>query len=299
MATKQRLLDDEFIAKIEQLELVSRRMIAGQLKGDRLSKRRGYSNEFADFRAYVPGDDLRYLDWNVYGRLDRLFLKIFLEEEDLSVRILIDRSASMDFGDPNKLEYAKKLAAALAYIGLVNQDRVSLAGFAERMTPLFGPARGRRQTMRLFDVLGGVDSADEAGTDLARSCKEFSLSQRGGGLVIFITDFLDKEGFESCLRYLLAGGRSTEIFVFHVLAPQEIEPEVTGDLRLVDVEDGSEAEISVSGALLKRYKKTLDLFCAEIRNYCAARGMHYVPTSTARAFDRLVLEYLRRRGLVK
>lgn len=299
MATKKRLLDDEFIAKIEQLELVSRRLISGLLKGDRLSKRRGYSNEFADFRAYVPGDDLRFLDWNVYGRLDKLFLKIFLEEEDLRLSLLVDRSPSMDTGDPNKLEYAKKVSAALAYIGLVNQDRVEVATFSEGLQRLFGPARGRRQTGRLFEVLDRLESDESPGTDIAKSCKDFALSLRGGGILIVISDFFAREGFETALRYLVAAGRSTEIFVFHVLAPEELEPELTGDLRLVDVEDGGLAEISVTPALLKQYKQTLNAFCEDIRHFCTQRGMIYVPTSTARPFDKLVLDYLRGRGLLK
>ena len=299
MPTEKRLLDEDFIAKIEQLELVSKRVISGLMKGDRLSKRRGYSNEFADFRPYTPGDDLRYLDWNVYSRLERLFIKIFLEEEDLRLSILLDRSPSMDYGEPNKLEFAKKIAAALAYVGLVNQDRVQIAAFSERMRLVFGPARGRRQTRRLFDLLEALEAEDRPGTDLTKSCKDFAFSLRGGGIVLFLTDFFDRQGFEGALRYLLAAGKSTEIFVFHILAPEELKPELSGDLRLVDVEDGSISEISISAGLLKQYQRTLELFSSEIREYCAKRGIHYIPTSTAQAFDRLVLEFLRRRGLLR
>ena len=294
-----KLLDDEFIARIEQLELVSKRVIAGQLKGDRLSRRRGYSNEFADFRPYVPGDDLRYLDWNAYARLEKLFVKLFLEEEDLRLSLLIDLSPSMDFGEPNKLEYAKKVAAALAYIGLVHQDRVEVSGFAQRLTPLFGPARGRRQTRRLFEVLEARGVEDVPGTDLAASWQDYVQKARGGGILVVLTDFFDRSGFEEALRYLLAAGRSTEIIVFHVLAPEELEPTLVGDLKLIDVEDGGESEISISAGLLKQYQRTLDTYSSEIRQYCAARGMHYIPTSTAQPFDKLVLDYLRQRGLVR
>ncbi len=299
MKTEKRLLDEDFIAKIEQLELVSKRVVAGLLKGDRLSKRRGYSNEFADFRAYVPGDDLRYLDWNVYSRLDRLFIKIFLEEEDLRLSILIDRSPSMDYGDPNKFLFAKQLAAALGYIGLVNQDRVQVAGFAQTLQPIFGPSRGRRQARRLFDVLQNLECDDAPGTDLSVACRRFAQSLRGGGIVVLVSDLLDRQGFEGALRYLLAAGRASEILVFHVLSPEELSPQLTGDLRLVDVEDGAVSEISISSRLLDRYQKTLATFCAEVREYCSARGMHYVPTSSAQPFSDLVLGYLRRRGLVR
>jgi len=297
--SKKRLLDDEFIAKISQLEIVSRKIISGVLKGDRLSKRRGYSNEFADYRPYAAGDDLRFLDWNIYARLDRLFLKLFLEEEDLRLRILLDTSPSMDFGDPNKLEYSKRIAAALSYIGLINQDRVQISGFAGQARPLFGPARGRRQVQRLFDVLQGLEADEGESTDLERSCRDFAAAERSGGILLVITDFLDRAGFDAGLRYLLAGSRSTEIYVFHVLSPQEIEPELAGDLRLTDVEDGVTVDISVSAPLLKSYRRTLELFREEVRDYCSGHGFHYIFTSTAVPFDKLVLEYLRRRGLVR
>lgn len=294
-----RLLDEEFIAKLEQLQLVSRKIISGVLKGDRLSRRRGHSSEFADFRQYVPGDDLRFLDWNAYARLEKLFLKLFVEQEDLRLKILLDRSASMDFGEPSKLEYARKITAALAYIGLINQDRVQVSAFAGESRPIFGPARGRRQTRRLMEALESLKAEESTSTCLEKSCRDFALTNRGGGIVILISDFFDRAGFESGLRYLLAAGRSTEIYVFHVLSPQEIEPVLTGDLRLVDAEDGTVTEVSISAPLLKTYKRTVEVFRDEVREYCAGRGLHYVFTSTAVPFDRLVLEYLRRRGLVR
>jgi uncharacterized protein (DUF58 family) len=296
--TGKRLLDEDFIAKIEQLELVSRKIVSGAVKGDRLSKRRGHSTEFADFRPYAAGDDLRFLDWNVYARLDRLFLKLFLEEEDLNLMILLDRSASMDFGTPNKLEYSKKVAAALGYIGLINQDRVQLSVFAQSARPVFGPARGRRQIKRFLEILAGIEADSASSTNLERSCREAAFSQRGG-ILLFLTDFLDRAGFEKALKYLMAKGRNTEVFAIHLLSPQEIEPDLTGDLRLVDVEDGLPSEISIHPAILKSYRRMLEAFCEEIRSYSSSHGIHYVFASTLLPFDKLVLEFLRRRGLVR
>lgn len=297
--TGMRILDEEFIAKIEQLEIVSRKMVSGAVKGDRLSRRRGHSSEFADFRPYVSGDDLRFLDWNVYARLEKLFLKLFLEEEELRVKVLIDRSPSMAFGKPSKLEFGSKVAAALGYIGLVNQDRVEVSAFAEEARPIFGPARGRRQTRRLLTALEQLEVEESRSTRLEPSCKDFALGSRGGGLAILISDFFDREGFEAGLRYLLAAGKSLDIYVFHVLAPQEIEPDFSGDLRLVDCEDGGTVDVSLGPAVLRKYRATLDAFRAEVREFCARRGIHYVFTSTDVPFDRLILEYLRRRGLVR
>ena len=298
MAT-EKLLDDEFVARIEKLELVSRKIITGQIRGERRSKRRGFSNEFADYRPYSVGDDLRFIDWNIYGRLDRLFLKVFLEEEDLRLDILFDASGSMRCGSPEKYTYARKLAAALGYIGLVNHDRVQVGQFSSQLRPVFGPARGRRQAHRLLSVLDELGPPEDDGTDLARSCRDFSISGRRGGILLFITDFFDRAGFETALRYLLAAGGATEVYVIHVLAPEEISPSFVGDLRLVDVEDGQTSEITVSAPLLEQYRRTLDSFRGEIQEFCKRRGLQYLFASTDVPFDQLVLGFLRQRGLVK
>ena len=295
----QKLLDDEFIARLEKLELVSRKVLAGTFKGERRSRRRGHSTEFADFRPYVHGDDLRHVDWNIYGRLDRLFLKVFLEEEDLRLDILIDASPSMKFGEPDKFTYAKKIATALGYIGLVNQDRVSVGAFSTRLQSTFGPARGRRQAHRLLDAMQSLEPETEGSTDLARSCKDYTAQGSRGGILVFVTDFFDRGGFESALRYLLASPGATEVFVFHVLSPQEVEPDLKGDVRLVDVEDGATSDVTISAPLLRQYRKTVESFRRDIRTFCSARGISYVFTTTDVPFDELVLSYLRRRGLVR
>lgn len=292
------LLDADFMARIERLELVSRKITSGKIRGERRSRRRGQSNEFADYRPYATGDDLRFLDWNIYGRLERLFLRLYEEEEDLDLNILVDSSASMSFGKPEKLLYARRLAAALGTIGLVNQDRVRVCTFDEALHPVFGPGRGRRQKWQLLEALESLEPAPGAGTDLLRGCKDFALARRMSGIVIFVSDFFDRRGFEDALKYLLSG-RNLEIYVFHVLSPDEVEPDLTGDLRLVDAEDGVEAEISISRPLLKAYRRNVEAFRAEIQDFATRRGMHYTFTSTDVPFDQLVLGYLRRRGLLR
>jgi uncharacterized protein (DUF58 family) len=292
------LLDKDFIQRLEQLELVSRKVISGRLKGERRSKRRGQSTEFADYRPYVPGDDTRFLDWNIYGRLDRLFLRLYEEQEDLGVNLLIDRSASMRFGTPDKFEYARRIAAALGYIGLINYDRVRIGALSSRSEMVFAPARGRRQVWKLIDTLESLETEPHGGTDLAKGCREFALGSRLSGVVIFISDFFDRRGFDGALRNLIAGS-ATETYVFHVLAPQEIRPDLTGDLTLVDSEDGVVAEVSIGAPLLKVYNRNLESFRAEIQACCSRRGVQYVFTSTDVPFDRLILDYLRRRGLIR
>src|SRR5438067_3350322 len=157
-ATKP-LLDPDFLVRLQRLEIVSKKIFVGKTKGERLSRRKGQSVEFADYKNYVVGDDLRFLDWNLYGRLDKLFIRLFLEEEDLHFYILIDNSLSMDFGTPTKLHYARQVAAALGFIGLVNLDRVVIEAFNNRLTQSMPAARGRRSLWRMMDFLQKIEPA--------------------------------------------------------------------------------------------------------------------------------------------
>src|SRR5437870_11323938 len=184
----QPLLEPHFLARLEQLELVSRKIFLGRMKGERRSKRKGQSVEFADYRNYVVGDDLRHLDWNLYARLDKLFIRLFMEEEDLHVYILVDNSLSMDFGTPSKLHYARQVAAALAFIGLVNMDRVVVEVFNDRLTQSLPPARGRRSLWRVFDFLQQIEPAGPS--DLRAALRTFSLKSSGKGIVVLLSDFM-------------------------------------------------------------------------------------------------------------
>src|SRR5436305_3760053 len=293
--TEAPLLTPEFLGRLEQLELVSRKMLAGRMKGDRLSKRKGRGAEFADYRPYTVGDDLRFLDWNLYGRMEKLFLRLFLEEEDLSVYLLIDNSRSMDSGNPTKLRYAKQVAAALGFIGLVNLDRVSIeavgGGDAGR-SPVY---RGRPRLWRLLKFLDNVPVADSG--DVHRALRRFAPRATGQGLAVILSDFLDKDGYEDGLRFLAA--RSLDVYAVQVLSQEEIDPPYTGDLKLTDVEDGDEAEITISAPLLARYRQTLTAFRSALSGFCTKRGMQYLFTSNQVPFEKMVPGYLRSRGLVR
>lgn len=289
------LLSPQLLAQLERLELVSRKIFRGRMKGERRSKRKGQSVEFADFRNYVAGDDIRFIDWNLYARLDRLFLKLFLEEEDLHFYALIDTSASMDFGNPTKLHYAKQLAAALGFIGLCRADRVKIEALgATRKKP--APAlRGRASMWRMLEHLNSIEPGDNI--PLAQGVKDFCLRNSGQGILVLITDLMDKSGYESALRFLLA--QNIDVYVIHVLSQAELEPDVTGDLRLIDCEDADVAEITVSRPLLNRYKQTLATFIDGAKEFCTRRGMSYLMTSTETPVEQLVSNYLRQRGLVR
>lgn len=289
------LLDPQFLHRLEQLELVSRKIFLGLMKGERKSKRKGQSVEFADYRNYVIGDDLRHLDWNLFARLDRLFIRLFQEEEDLHFYVLIDNSLSMDFGSPSKLHYARQVAAALGFIGLVNMDRVVLSAFNDSITQTMPAVRGRKSLWRVIDFLQKLQPAGPS--NLRESLKTFTMKSSGKGIVVLLSDMMDKEGYEDALRYLVA--RQFDVYVIQILSQEELEPALLGDLKLVDIEDEDEAEITVSAPLIKKYKQTLAAFQAGLQEFCNRRGITYMMTSNQVPFDRLVLNYLRRRGLVR
>ncbi len=288
------LLSAEMIAKLERMELVSRKIFRGRMKGERRSKRKGQSVEFADFRNYVAGDDLRFIDWNLYARLDRLYLKLFLEEEDLHFYGLVDNSLSMDYGTPSKFFVAKQILAALGYVGLCRGDRVrvqSLSGASGGAAAL----RGRSNLPRLVSSLESMEAGEVPSMETC--IKNFCLRNTGKGIIVLVTDLMDKSGYESAFRMLVA--REMDIYVVHLLSPEELEPQLVGDLKLVDCEDGDVREISVSSQLLKRYQATLSAFVEQARSYCNKRSIVYIPARSDQAVDVLINQYLRQRGLVR
>jgi uncharacterized protein (DUF58 family) len=264
------------------------------MKGERRSRRKGQSVEFADFRNYVPGDDLRLIDWNLYARLDHLFLKLFQEEEDLHFYALIDASESMNFGDPTKLHVAKQLAAALGYVGLCRADRVrvSALGPPGRHAPVL---RGRASLWKMLTYLDELDSGHNV--SLFDGVKEFSVRSAGAGVVVLISDLMDKSGFESALRMLV--GRRMDVFLMHVLSPEEIDPPLRGDRKLIDVEDGDEAEVTINAQLLGRYKQTVQSFIDNVKSFCNRRSIVYLPVRTDQSVEGIVTRYLRKRGVVR
>ena len=295
-ASESKLLTPELLAQLERLELVTRKVFRGRMKGERRSKRKGQSVEFADFRNYVPGDDLRLLDWNLYARLDKLIIKLFLEEEDLHFYTLIDASLSMDFGSPTKLEYAKQLAAALGFVGLIRTDRVRIETIGQGVGERGPILRGRHSVWRMLEHVEGIQPEAEP-TTLAAGVKNFCLRNSGRGVVVLISDLMDKAGYQQALRYFVS--HQVDCFVIHVLSQEELEPDVQGDLKLVDCEDQDEAEITVSVPLLNRYKQTLNSFVAGAQDFCSRRGIHYFLANNQLPVQELVAQHLRRRGLVR
>lgn len=298
------LLDARLVSRLAQLDLASRKVFTGRLKGERRSKKRGESVEFADHRPYVVGDDLRFIDWNIYGRLDRLFLKLFLEEEDLSLHLVIDCSASMGCGDPEKFDYCQRLAAALGYIGMVNLNRVTLTaigapepeeGAAPAVRSVIRNLRGRRRASEMGAWLCGLEPDGVSRFDEA--CKRIALTRAGKGVMVVLSDFFLKEGYEQGLRMLV--GRGFDVFCIQTLAPQEVEPTLGGDLRLKDIEDADIAEVTISAPLLKRYKENLAAYCDQWRKFCARRDIMTMTIRTDTPVETVILDYLRTRGLLR
>jgi len=292
------LLDSDLMAKLDQVDIMSRKIFAGKLQGERRSKKRGISVEFADYRHYTHGDDLRFVDWNIYARLDKLFLKMFLEEEDLSLLIAIDASRSMDWGNPGKFAFCQRLAMALGYIGLANHNRVSLYAYNEVGVLPLPNLRGRRRTQEMGSWL--LDLASGGRSAFNDAMRTIALGRQGKGVMVILSDFMFKEGYEKGLRYLSGGGYDT--FCMQVLSPEEVDPGAhgfAGDLRLTDIEDEDVADVTVSAPLLKRYKENLDGYCGRLREFCVRRGMMHLTIDTSMDLTTLLLDYLRKRGLLK
>ena len=315
----EELLPPALAAKIDRLDIFSRRVFAGKLPGERRSKRRGRSVEFDDFRPYVAGDDLRHVDWNIYGRFERLIIKLFSEEEDLALHLIVDASASMVAGAeasrsgeseiPSKALYAHRLAMALAYVGLVKNNRVSVATFGGA-APVRGmrPVRGRTSLRRISEFLieslrsGPASKAPDFNADIRAIAGRLA----GRGIVVLMSDLLVSEGIAGGIASLGAAEYGAlDAYCLQVLSPSEIDPArgaaigLTGDLRLTDIESARGVEVTVSPAAIARYRERLARFLADCRGTCRSRGVAHFLVPTDTPIDRLVIDSLRRGGMMR
>jgi uncharacterized protein (DUF58 family) len=294
------LFDESSLRKLQQLSLVTTHVRAGALRGERHSLKRGAGLEFADFRDYVPGDDLRRVDWNVYARLDRPYVKLREEEEDLAIHILIDASQSMDWGDgaQHKLSYALHLAAGLGAIGLSTGDRVTTVMLSEAKHLTVSSEVSLRGQQYLIQLLNFLEAQQAAGTtDLEAAIRRYLLTPRRPGLAILISDLLSPNGYQSALKMLQQRGH--EVAIVHVLSPDEVDPPLAGDLRLIDVETGSTQEVSLDGGLRDAYRERVKAWRNEAQAFSHARGLRYLAVETDRAWDEVVLYDMRKAGMVK
>ena len=296
----QTLLPEAIRRRLEPLMLVANKVRVGAMKGDRRSIKRGNSIEFADYRNYVPGDDLRQLDWNIYARLERPFIKLLEDEEDLTVHLILDASASMDFppegeADQQKLLFAKRIFAGLAYVSLTSNDRLILSAVNDGGKATFGPVRGRGRGIAMLRFIQDLGAAGI--TDLNIMLEDYARRTRRPGLTLIISDMFSPTGYVDGLNALLSRGH--EVAFLHILAPEEITPPLVGDLRLIDVETGAAQEVTVDASMRGIYQQRLSAWRDEIREECLRRGAYYFPLVTDAPWERVILSDMRRVGLVK
>src|SRR5438552_14890180 len=299
------LLPPELLSRLEQFQLLAARSAKSSARGERRSRARGQSVEFADYRNYVPGDDFRYLDWNLYGRLERLFLKLYEEERELPVRIFLDASESMTFGEPRKFDFARQVAAAVGYVALCGFDRVSVIPFpnppenaqtdpAKTMMEraargALRSVRGRKSTLMFFQNLTTLTAAGSA--NLNEALRRGALEARQAGLALVLSDFLDPAGYEAGLTALV--GRGFQVDLVQILAPEELTPTSFGDLRLVDSETGAMQEVTFGRYRMKSYQQTVQNFVQRLREFCQGRGVNYFTASSNTLLEELLLKQLR------
>lgn len=288
------LFDKDFLRTLEYLELIARRLVFGREHAQRMSSRRGASIEFRDFREYSPGDDPRTVDWSVYARLGELVVKLYRQEQELDLWVLLDRSASMSFGEPDKFQYAQRLAAALAYIGMCNMDSASVLPMAQTLERGFVRMRGRGAIFRLLDDIAAIRPGGT--TDLEASVRGLISRTRRPGLVVLISDFYGLQGAQRAINQLRFFKH--QIYAIQVVSPWELDPPIRGEHRLVDVESQDQSDLVITDGLLRRYRQAFDDFSVQLRRYCLrySIGCSLAPTNTP--FDEFLTAVLQRGGLV-
>ncbi|RKU12444.1 DUF58 domain-containing protein [Candidatus Poribacteria bacterium] len=286
--------DSDFLKKLEYLYIVSKKIFAGRIKAERRSTRRGVSVEFADYRNYTAGDDFRYIDWNAFARLDELLLKLYEEREDLHIYFLVDASQSMTYGELPKLIYAKRVAAALAYIGLSNLDRIGITAFNTTDMNRLPTERGKG---KIFTVLNFLDQIDGTGeTDLESAFHNFVHMTKRRGLVVLISDLFDPKGFTAGLNMLKF--QKHDLFVIHIIDEKEAEPNLLGDYHLVDVETDQLRPVTINENHIKRYQVLFKKYCDDLDRYCTQREISLVRTMTKAPFEELILRIFRMGGFI-
>ncbi|GAB1419990.1 DUF58 domain-containing protein [Anaerolineales bacterium] len=299
------LLPDRSRRKLERLMFSPLRIRSGAMKGDRRSIKRGMSTEFADYRNYAPGDDLRRLDWNVYARLEKPYIKLYEDEEDLAVHILLDASDSMAWqaeteGIPqdesrNKWLFARRILAALAFISLASNDYLSLSPLSNARLKPYGPVRGKAFGVGMLRYVHALKSAGI--TDLNVELKNYAARTKRPGLVIIISDLFSPSGYLQGIDALL--GRGHEVVLIHCLSPEEIDPPMVGDLSLIDIESGQSREVTVDPSMRHLYQQRFEQWIETIRSDCNRRSVPYLFARSDESWEKLIMQDLRRTGILK
>ena len=289
-------LDEAFLRRLERLSLRSRRSFTHGIAGEHPSIRRGTSPEFADYKPYSPGDDFRRVDWNIYARMGEMFVRLSEVNIDLTVHLLVDRSRSMDWGEPNKFQYAKRAAAALGYLALAGFDRVIVAPFAREAGRTLGPVQGRARAAQLFQFLSAL-TPDDGETDLARTLRAYVNTSRRPGYLILLSDLLSTTRLEDAFGTLIE--RGWQIVLLHTLSPWELDPSLESDVELAHVESGARLRIRPTPETFAAYRERFDAWIAEVEGYCKRYNLTYVRVSTAVPFEDLATRTLIAQGVLE
>jgi uncharacterized protein (DUF58 family) len=287
-----KIFDSEFLRKLDNIALSAKITMNEGSSGSRKSKAKGSSVEFSDFREYSIGDDFRRIDWNAYGRFDKLFVKLFMEEREALVNIFIDCSKSMDFGSPKKSFTALRLSGIFAFLALNNLDRVSMNSVKGSNLLQNPSVMGKNMFNRCLDYLGNIEFAGD--TDLYSSIKKKNLQSRG--ISIIISDFFTKGSLEEAIKYLLY--KNQQVVLIHVLSPEELSPELYGQVKLLDSETGVSQNISITPAILKAYEKNLNTFIGGIKAFSSKFGVSYIQVSSEEKIEKIVFEDLAKAGVI-
>ncbi len=283
------LFDEDFLKRLESLKLISRHLQPAGMKGEHRVRQRGSGMEFADFRPYVPGDDVRALDWGAWLRLDKLILRLFDEEGDLSIYLFLDTSQSMVAGDPAKFDAARRLAAAMGYIGLYNMDRVSLVCYADGVVDALPELRGQRQVWRLFHQLEKQEA--KGPTNLGKAVKHFFATSRRRGLVILISDFFDLDAIQT-LRDLAR--LRQDLVAISITSPHDNRHDLPHEALLIDSEEGTGHRVRVTPDLRRRYERELADHRDELDKLCRHYGWAWLEAPCELPIDKLVTQIFRR-----
>jgi uncharacterized protein (DUF58 family) len=243
--------------------------------------------EFADHRGYSPGDDFRHIDWKAYKRLNRLLLRLFDEEQDLPIYLLLDTSRSM--AQPEKFDQARRVTAALCYIALSHLDRVTMIPFGAKLGDESAPGTGKGRIFRVFEMLEKLEAAGP--TNLRAAFTEFAARGRRRGLVAVVSDFLDASGCEAGLKILRTLGH--DVFAIHVAAKPDRDPIAHGEVRFVDAETGERRDIDVTPRLAAAYRAAWQAHTAAIEQFCGRYDIGYVRADAERPFDEIILQTFR------
>jgi uncharacterized protein (DUF58 family) len=287
-----KLLTKDLLARLEQIEIPSRRRLRQHHRGERAAQKKGSSLEFSDYREYLPGDDIRNIDWNVYARTERLFLKLFLEEQSKPVYFVLDGSGSMNFGEPTKFEYAIALACALSYVSLLNYDHPRILLIHEASFQAFSIS----SLKQFFPVVERLDTLEPQGdTRWSAALRKISLSNFPKGIFFLLSDFYSADGWDG-MKLLAAAGN--ELHCLQILTEDEFHPEFRGDLRLIDSETQSESEVSISPSVLKKYDARLKQMQDAVRKTASHSFSSFDSISTSTPLKDLLLQSFRRSGIL-